>query len=1854
MRAIRLWPLALFFVATPCLATIAHVQQAYNNSTFNNQWRTSSTVSFASATTLGNAIVVSLTWGAANATINVTDSQGNTFLQAAQIYDAVNPDLQGVAIFYATNIKGGVDTITVSFANQVAWVAAAVHEYSGFAHALDTSAASLGNSTTPSSGSATTTAAGDLIFSVMDVTNGIATSFAAGSGFTVRTNLASADAFLDEDQVQTSAGAIAGTWTVSPSVNWAVAMAAFKASNGSQPEINNVSPAQGPAGTAITITGINFGATQGTSTVTFNGTTATPSSWSSTSIVVPVPSGATSGNLVVTVSGSPTNPVNFIPLPNGWLDADIGTVGPVGSAGDSNGTFTALGGGAGVGNWEDGLHFAYRPLSGDGAVIARLVSLQGGRTTESAGVMVRESLDQYAQEIYADYQSSNSNLTYRISGGQAQAISGGTASLPCWLKLVRSGNTLTGYTSTDGTNWVQIGSSQAISMVQTVYIGLGVASGSNQAPSDLATATFDNVSVTAGTGTGPNLSALSPTWGSVGQSVTVTGTNFGASQGTSTIKFNGLAASPTSWTATSITAPVPSGGTTGNVVVTVSGTPSNGLGFTVVSAPPAGISHVQQASNSDSSTQSHTSFAATFASTTGAGNTIILSVAYSGANPSLSVSDDEGNSYSNAVQTYDGSRNHGSAILYASSIKGGSTATVNVNFGSQVTHIALTVHEYTGLASAGAVDAATGQPGVGGTPWSGSVTTTSNGDLVFSSTVEDTNGSSDTFTVGTAFTKRIDLGSAAGYADEDQVQVSAGPITGAWSLSPSGLSWVTNVAAFKPSSPTGTGPLISSSSPTSGPVGTFVTIKGSHFGATQGTSTLKFGSTSATPTSWSDTQVVAPVPNGTPSGSEPVSITVSGLSSSMQFEVTGTPTVTHIQQASNVVWTSQWRSSSSVSFSSPTIAGNAIIVSLTYGAANPTITATDTQGNTYHEAIQTYDSVNPDLQGVAIFYATNITGGADTITITYAQPVAWVVLAAHEYNGLANALVDVSSGNIGQSTSPSSGSATTTANGDLIFGSMVVTNGTSNTFLAGSGFMKRMDLGSTTGFLDEDQIQASAAAISAPWTVSPSVNWAAAMAAFKASTSVVGGAGPGIAGVSPGSGTIGTVVTITGTNFGATRGASTVKFGSITATPTSWSNTQIVVPVPSGTPTGQQNITVTVNGLSASFSFQVGTVPSISSLSPTSAPTGTSVTITGANFGSSQSTSTVTFNGKAATPTSWSATSIVAPVPAGATTGNVVVTVGGVASSGVGFTVLGTPSITSLSTASGPVGTSVTITGTSFGATQGTSTVTLNGTTSSPSSWSATSIVVQVPAAAKTGNVVVTVAGVASNGAPFTVSPHITSLSATSGGVGAAVTITGTTFGTTQGTVQFNGTTGTPATWGNTSITVPVPAGATSGNVTVTVAGVTSNGTTFTVLPTPSITSLSPTSGAPGASVTVTGTNFGASQGSSAITFNGTAATATSWSATSIVAVVPTGATTGNAVVTVSGVASNGISFVVGSAPAITSVSPTSGRVGTSVTVNGANFGATQGSGSVKFNGTVGSPSSWSNTTVVVSVPSGATTGNIVITASGAPSNGVAFTVLPTPSITSLSPASGPTGTNVTITGTNFGATQGTSAVTFNGAPATPTSWNATSIVVPVPQAGTIGNVVVTVAGVASNGVSFTVKPTVSSLSPTSGAVGSSVTITGSGFGATQGTSTVTFNGTTATTTSWTTTSIVATVPTGATTGNVVVSVGGNQSNGSSFTIAAPNPPSITGLSLRLGPVGMGFVIQGSGFGSSSTNNQVTLNGVAIPAANIVNWKSDGTAITVQVPSGGTSGAVIVNVGGVNPSNPYPFTVVTAISCPAQ
>ena len=162
--------------------------------------------------------------------------------------------------------------------------------------------------------------------------------------------------------------------------------------------------------------------------------------------------------------------------------------------------------------------------------------------------------------------------------------------------------------------------------------------------------------------------------------------------------------------------------------------------------------------------------------------------------------------------------------------------------------------------------------------------------------------------------------------------------------------------------------------------------------------------------------------------------------------------------------------------------------------------------------------------------------------------------------------------------------------------------------------------------------------------------------------------------------------------------------------------------------------------------------------------------------------------------------------------------------------------------------------------------------------------------------------------------------------------------------------------------------------------------------------------------------------------------------------------------------------------PAITNIAPNPAAIGTSVTITGTNFGATQGGSTVTFNGTAASPTSWSATSITTLVPAGATTGSVVVTVGGLPSNGYSFTVGSAgPSITDIEANPAAVGTAVTITGTNFGATQGGSTVTFNGTAASPTSWSATSITTPVPVGATTGDVVVTVGGLASAGYSFTV-----------------------------------------------------------------------------------------------------------------------------------------------------------------------------------
>jgi hypothetical protein len=246
--------------------------------------------------------------------------------------------------------------------------------------------------------------------------------------------------------------------------------------------------------------------------------------------------------------------------------------------------------------------------------------------------------------------------------------------------------------------------------------------------------------------------------------------------------------------------------------------------------------------------------------------------------------------------------------------------------------------------------------------------------------------------------------------------------------------------------------------------------------------------------------------------------------------------------------------------------------------------------------------------------------------------------------------------------------------------------------------------------------------------------------------------------------------------------------------------------------------------------------------------------------------------------------------------------------------------------------------------------------------------------------------------------------------------------------------------------------------------------------PAPTIASVVPAGGRPGVTqVTVTGSHFGATQGKGTLQLGiMSATTISSWTDSKIVATIPEGSLSGIAEVDQGGLYSNPISFTV-VAPTITTVTPPAGVPGTQVTINGSNFGAAQGSSSANFNGGIASPTSWTDSSIVTSVPSDAMTGTVIVLVHGTPSNGFNFTV--PPNIAALSPIAGAVGAAVTVRGTGFGPGRGTNTISFNGVIASPTAWSPTSIAVPVPSGATMGNVVVTINGVPSNVLPFTVLP---------------------------------------------------------------------------------------------------------------------------------------------------------------------------------
>src|SRR5207249_11117290 len=134
------------------------------------------------------------------------------------------------------------------------------------------------------------------------------------------------------------------------------------------------------------------------------------------------------------------------------LDADLGAAG--GSVQSTGGTFMIQGGGAPgaagspFGGTADGGHFVYQALAGDGAVVAQVTGGAG-----QAGLMVRDGLAANGREAALFLAADGIHFQSRTVSGAAASdtVKAGPAT-PTWLKIIRNGNFISGYSSPTGTD----------------------------------------------------------------------------------------------------------------------------------------------------------------------------------------------------------------------------------------------------------------------------------------------------------------------------------------------------------------------------------------------------------------------------------------------------------------------------------------------------------------------------------------------------------------------------------------------------------------------------------------------------------------------------------------------------------------------------------------------------------------------------------------------------------------------------------------------------------------------------------------------------------------------------------------------------------------------------------------------------------------------------------------------------------------------------------------------------------------------------------------------------------------------------------------------------------------------------------------------------------------------------------------------------------------------------------------------------------------------------------------------------------------------------------------------------------
>jgi len=162
-----------------------------------------------------------------------------------------------------------------------------------------------------------------------------------------------------------------------------------------------------------------------------------------------------------------------------WTSADIGDVGAAtGSFTDQGGgTFTIVGAGADIWGTVDAFHYAFKQFSGDGQITIRLTSIDHTNDWAKTGPMIRETLDANSKHAMIIGRPNNLGIALQwrpTTGGSSLNSQADAPDLPYCLRLVRVGDTFTGYYYSNG-KWIRQ-SSATIPMTDPVYIGMAVTS----------------------------------------------------------------------------------------------------------------------------------------------------------------------------------------------------------------------------------------------------------------------------------------------------------------------------------------------------------------------------------------------------------------------------------------------------------------------------------------------------------------------------------------------------------------------------------------------------------------------------------------------------------------------------------------------------------------------------------------------------------------------------------------------------------------------------------------------------------------------------------------------------------------------------------------------------------------------------------------------------------------------------------------------------------------------------------------------------------------------------------------------------------------------------------------------------------------------------------------------------------------------------------------------------------------------------------------------------------------------------------------------------------------------------------